>query len=673
MKPKKTSNNLTRRKFVKNSVFGLSFLAAYPVLQNAEASDNHSWETVMGQPWKKPRQLDKFAGIHPRLFITNKKIGDLKQKITTTHLPIWEMVKEKADSYLGQLPPSDFESQGDMRDAGRGIPWQALAFLLTDKPEYLENAKKWVFTICSFPHWENNKSLAGGECLFGVAIGYDWLYQHFTVPERTLIREKLILQAEALKTSPVHHDVWLANHNHVEHNGLGAAGFALYDEVPEATHWIRQADLVFRQMLKTASADGSSNEGHQYWGYTTESVLRYLEMARDLLGSDYYNHAWLKRVSEFVINSITPDFNAENCIMTFGDSSRTFSSHGPTQILYRLAAEYRDPYAQWLALEMDRRNIGRAAYCTWANLLWYDETLKPVDLSSLPTSGLSDDVGWVTSRSRWADDAAIMVGFKCGPMHGHKVQDYYFRQYDEKWPELHSIGGGHGHADVNSFQVYGYGKWLAIDPGYERPIKTTSTHNTLLVNGKGQLGEGLSWFDRNSVIGNRATSRITKVDAKNSYLYTVGDAYNIYPAALGLTRFHRHFVYLKPDVIVLVDDLQSEMGCTVDWLLHTEKEFIRTSDRSFFARNEDVEMDVEILLPIQAETKLEGKLLKMTVAIKQQAFIVAVLYPRKGGAQPIKARADLSGGANLSVAVDQEDRRIKIDFNITRQEVKVSG
>ena len=667
---KKQSHSLNRRTFVRNSAFGLAGLALSPRLQGGEVADALSWETVMDQHWKRPRKLSQFSGVHPRLFVNSEKIGRLKQKITTTHRSIWEMVQETAGSYLGQLPPSDYKSEGDMRHAGRGIPWQAMAFLLTERKEFLENAKKWVLTICSFPQWENNKSLAAGECLFGVAIGYDWLFPHFSEQERKLVREKLTLQAEALKGSPVHREVWLANHNHVEHNGLATAGLAIFDEVPEANEWIRQADLVFRQMLKTASDDGSSTEGHQYWAYTTETVLRYLELARDLLGADYYNYAWLKRVPEFVINSTIPDFNAENCIMTFGDSGRTYSSHGPTHILYRLAAEYRDQNAQWLAQEMDSRNIGHGDYCTWTNLLWYDETLPGADLSSRTTFRYAEDIGWITSRSRWANDA-VMVGFKCGPMHGHKVQPYYNRQFNEKWPQFNSIGGGHGHPDVNSFQVYAYGKWLAIDPGYERP-KLTSSHNTLIVNGRGQLGEGKTWFDREAVLSTGASSGLTKVETRKDHIYAVGDARNIYPYATGLTRFLRHMVYLHPDVIVLVDDLGAEKDCSVEWLLHTEKEFIRKSDRAYIARNGDVEMDVELLLPGQAGTKLDGKMLKLTTVVKQQTYIVAVLHPRKAGNLPIIARVDLSDGANLIVAVEKADRKMRIDFNLNRQEVTVS-
>ena len=38
MNLKKNSNNLNRRKFVKNSALGLAFLTAYPALPKAEAS-----------------------------------------------------------------------------------------------------------------------------------------------------------------------------------------------------------------------------------------------------------------------------------------------------------------------------------------------------------------------------------------------------------------------------------------------------------------------------------------------------------------------------------------------------------------------------------------------------------------------------------------------------------
>lgn len=614
--------------------------------------------------------MDAFAGVHPRLFLTAERITELKRTIGGTHADIWKMILEKADGYLGKPPPSDYEKQQDMREAGRGIPWQALAFLVSGRIEYLENAKRWVLTICGFPRWQQNNSLSGGECLFGVAIGYDWLFAHFSAEERRLIREKLTLQARAMKDGPpVHYSVWLANHNHVEHTGLAAAGFALFDEIPEAIDWIRQADLVYREFLRQASDDGSSTEGHQYWGYTTESALRYFELARGLLGTNYYDSAWLRRVTQFILHSTLPDFSGQNCVMTFGDAGRSYASHGPTHILYRLAAEYRDRRAQWLALEMDRRRVGRGDFCTWANLLWFDATLQPESWDRSLTHGHSEDIGWVTNRSDWGGDA-VMVGFKCGPMHGHKVQRFYQRQFDEKWPRFKWIGGGHGQPDVNSFQIYAYGRWLAIDPGYETP-KPTRSHSTLLVNGRGQLGEGTTWFDRETVLAAGASSAFLKVETQSTHDYILGDAKNIYPATAGLTRFHRHFVYVKPDIIVLVDELQGVRGTSIEWLLHTEKEFLKMSPVSYVARNEGVELDVQFLLPTSMQTQASGRTLTLSTVLDGKAQIVTVLHPRKSGGNPIRARLEASGGSNMVVAANVGGRNVQVAFDLASRQAKV--
>src|SRR5262245_20219663 len=120
-------------------------------------------------------------------------------------------------------------------------------------------------------------------------------------------------------------------------------------------------------------------------------------------------------------------------------------------------------------------------------------------------------------------------------MHGRKAQDYY----EAHAGQTHEIGGGHGHPDVNSFQIYARGKWLAVDPGYERP-KWSRNHNTVLINGRGQLGEGETWFDRKSVLAAGATSGLQSVEHRGEYDYIVGDALNIYPSETGLSKFHRH-------------------------------------------------------------------------------------------------------------------------------------
>jgi len=661
-----------RRGFLRRSSTGLAALACLRTLGAAAEHDRTPWDAWLRQPWTPPARLDSCAGRRPRLFLTPEQLVRVRQFARTSHAAIWAMVQEKAAGYLGRLPPADYEKQQDMRESGRGLPWQALAYLVSGDNAFLVQAKRWLRAVCDFPHWEQDHSLAGGECLFGVALAYDWLYQHLTDSERAQVRAKLVRQAQAMQAGPpVHHDVWLANHNHVEHTGLAAAGFALFDEVPEAIAWIRQADLVYREFLRHASDDGSSSEGHQYWAYTTESALRYFELARALLGTDYYDHPWLQGVAAFIIHSILPDFNRTQCVMTFGDAGRNFASHGPTHLLYRVAAEYRDRHAQWLALEMDRRGVGRGDFCTWANLLWYDPTLAPAPLERRPVLGRADDIGWVTTRSGWQADA-VMVGFKCGPMHGHKAQALYEQSRRDFPARPRSIGGGHGHPDVNSFQIYAYGKWLAIDPGYERP-KATRTHNTIVVNGHGQLGEGATWFDRDAVLRAGAKSSLVHCESRPEFDYVVGDAMTIYPPAAGLTGFRRHVLFLKPAVVVIVDELQVARPSTVAWFLHTERAWRPVGEGTFAALNGDVEMDAHFLPAAQFVPTIAERTLTLAVAVAARAQLVAVLYPRRRESQPLQANLIRSEVAPLALALAAGSRRLRVELDPDRLHVVTSG
>jgi hypothetical protein len=668
--------------------FGLPSIVAAQV-------DTLSWDLVMSQEWERPERLDSFVDVHPRLLLSEARVESLKYKITTTHKEIWEIIKERADSYIGQNPPSDYSDEDDMRSAGRGIPWQVLAYVLSGSSVYFEGAKTWIMTICSYPKWQNNISLAAGECLFGVSIGYDWLYNDLTAEERNLIREKLRYQAEAMKNGPpVHYDNWLANHNHVEHNGLAASGFVLYDEEPEAINWIRQADLVFQTAFLVGSDDGSSTEGHQYWAYSMESILCYTEAARDLMGINYYDSKWLKGAMDFIIYCTIPDFNTmpgnpdfANCVMSFGDSHRDYRSHGPVHILCRLASEYNNGCAQWLADEMIQRGVGVTDFDfrAWANLLWYDETIIPASLSNLPTVKHFEDIGWITTRSGWDEDA-VMIGFKCGPFHGHKVQPYYEKQVDEGWNSYHTIVNGHGHPDVNSYQIYAYGKWLATEPGYARP-KYTYDHCTIVAGGLGQLGEGSNWFDRQAVMDAKGKSTIIKAESTVDYDYIIGDAENIYRSS-SLTKFYRHFVYIKPDIIVIADELEASPSSNYfEWRLrttHKRAEFVddmnidkQNNDYYIIKNNNDADvvvMDVHFIHPELenfSTSTIGDEFLKADFNSTGADLLVIVMHPRRDeyNASTIVSSSFVNSVLYLTIEFDAEEIDVAID--LTKQKVAI--
>lgn len=635
--------------------------------------DTLSWSYVINQEWTKPARLDSFVGVHPRMLLDSARIEILKTKITTSHKFIWDVVKEKADSYLSSNPNNDPGNESATRSDGDAIPWLALAYLMTDDSKYLNKAVSWITTVCHYSTWDGNHSLGAGHCLMGVSLGYDWLYNSMTPGQRQTIRDRLSYFAPAMAASPQHKERYLSNHCQVEYAGLAAAGFALYDEVEEAENWLRQAYNIFNEAFQICGNDGSSTEGHQYYGLMTEFQMHFDKMAKELLGRNFYEESeWLKNMGNFILYCTLPDFTAGNCVMRYGDTSGDdYHGHGPTYQMFNVASEYREPHFQWLALEMLDRGIGIIQGAVWSNrmgwsnLLWYDEKLTPTPPDSLPTFRHFEDTDWVTSRSDWGSDA-IMIGFKCGPFHGHAVQELY-----NNMTGFHQIVNGHGHPDVNHFNIYAYGKWFAKDDGYSKP-KWTEYHNTILVNGHGQLGEGTKYFDRTPVFNAKATSRIIKVKSDSTFDYIIGDAQNIYEPAAGLQKFFRHIVYIKPNIILILDDLKANKPSRFEWLMHTDGGIKKIEANKYQINHGEVVMDINYLLPEAIIDNNEAKLLNISPAVNvDETLIITTMHIRKTSDPSATTRLISHENSTIKLEIIIEDEKKLITMDLANREVNI--
>jgi hypothetical protein len=139
--------------------------------------------------------------------------------------------------------------------------------------------------------------------------------------------------------------------------------------------------------------------------------------------------------------------------------------------------------------------------------------------------------------------------YPCGPPAGHFAAGKL---------AFDAVGLGHVHPDANHFIVFGCGEWLLRDDGYA--WKDTGQHNTLLVDGKGQVGEGSAGFSSGgmnvSSIG--LYPRVIAATSSEAVDRISGDATVMYPAAAGLKRYVRSLYFLKPDVLIVVDDIETE-------------------------------------------------------------------------------------------------------------------
>jgi hypothetical protein len=594
------------------------------------------------------------APAHPRLFFDAKRLELLRQRIGTTHAALWQAVRRAADSFLRSGPPAYTPLTGPddqqlwQREVGNKLPFLAISYLLTpEMTPYLDAAVKWSLACCSYPQWGSRDGidLPAGHQLFGLALVYDWLYKDMPRDARDTIHSALVARGRVMYQAAVKNAYWrddyLQNHLWVNITGLFAVALSLDDE-PEAKDWIK---LVREKMRATEAAlgpDGASHEGVGYWSYGAEYMLKYWHMAADLFG-EKPSSPWWKHTASYRMYLGQPRnwWNKRYTIVDIGDCQR-FDWYGPEYLLRRLAAMYHDPHAQWLAAELERADV--TAYAArWLNLLWYDPAVEPRPASDLPTMRHFEDMGIVSARSGWSGDESLVV-FKCGPPIGHEATD----KFDT------DPGASHVHPDANHFVVFGAGGWLLRDDGYS--WKQTDQHNTLLVDGAGQMGENAQWFRGYDMIRARIHPRVLQADSTPDVDRMAGDATAIYPARAGLRRFVRRLVFLKPDVLIVVDDIETDRARSLELRFHPQNAFDRAPDGALLTRGKRPMLRLELLTPEGVETTFgetpakdhEGKPARLQAAVfKTQAAkwrnAVALSWS-PAGTEPVRVTLERKAG-----------------------------
>jgi len=269
-----------------------------------------------------PPALEKVRNTHPRLYLDASRVAEFRSAIHTTHADLWAEVRTLADRAVGRGAPayrrSDAQSGDEQlwqREVGNTMPYLAMAYLMTGDKPYLDVAKQWALASCGYATWGygpyDGKDLATGHQLFGLAIIYDWCYHDIDEASRQRIRETLVSRASAMFQAAATRDTYwyrsyLQNHLWVNVCGLGAAGFAMFDETQEAPRWIGLASDKFRRTMtypiKIEVGDGSAMT--TVWSCSTElwektlqtfdvkdTLGRYVRIS--MTGNNSHDNAWL--------------------------------------------------------------------------------------------------------------------------------------------------------------------------------------------------------------------------------------------------------------------------------------------------------------------------------------------------------------------------------------------
>jgi hypothetical protein len=488
------------------------------------------------------------ADTHPHLLLTPEKVQYLHAASLTTHRFLWERylqdLPHMKGSARGEIPVEDPRYQGDL------IPELSFAWLMTGDRDTLELARKQLLKLTDKSQWASEESLSflvPSHFLFGIAIGYDWLYPELTDAERKRVATFLGNQAQDLYHSIQTERIWWRNQyfqNHAYSNdcGLAFAAAALADVDPRAKSWRAYTDQFFARLFALMPADGGSLEGYAYAGYGGEYLLKYALLSHGVLGKDYTGTLWMKNYTSYMVHGLLPSRNANEWAMTFGDAPRRGWT-STAQHLFVLANFYRDPVAQWMGkmtIQLSPKGLGSHG---WMMLIYYDPTVGEADPATLPTFKSFPEIGQTMMRSSWTDVNAMLVGFKCGPFMGMSLSP----------KAVYDFGTGHAATDAGSFQIFADGQFWAIQPQYAG-YKLTGDYSTLLFKGVGQMGEqpGLGSAE---ALHFRQYPHLVHAESTPAYDYVVGDVTRAYHPALGVERFVRHLLFVKPDILLVADEV----------------------------------------------------------------------------------------------------------------------
>ena len=343
------------------------------------------------------------------------------------------------------------------------------AYLITGDPKYAVKGVELLTSMAArFPLEQEFMSAPGtmaggrGDMLHGLALGYGIFRDCMTPQQRANVAfcaqeyvEDFLREAEAP-------DVWW--HNVHNFNGVcgGAAGlatlaFAEYPAIEKHQDHINK--ILNRYFSAGFDSQGACYEGTDYAAYGLEHVLLYAWLLKQNGGPDLFRHPMFSKLPRFFAAELLP---GENVMDARNDTSYI---HTGLECLF-LAACNQDPLAAWLW------NLSRQPGYPEKYLL--PELPAPVAPKGLlPLDIRFPERGLCVWRTGWEKND-VMFSTEAGAY----------------------VPTTHNQADKGHFTLYAYGKRFAIDPGYanDRTFADsrghTSSHNCVLIDGKGQAPSG---------------------------------------------------------------------------------------------------------------------------------------------------------------------------------------
>ena len=565
----------------------------------------------------------ELEGVHPRVFLTQSEIDQLKDK-TKTQNALWQTALSRVRALTVEPAPPPAEARRAQNEVGIGIAEAAFVYKITGEKKYLDAAKKYMDAAVSYDVWgysfnKPNVDLAAGHLLYGMGWGYDLLYNDLTAAEKTKYREKLIKQArlmyEFFKPRSGKTYAYSQNHTFIPISGLAVTAYALMGETPDAKDWAALSRAIYDRVLATYSQDGYYYEGMEYWIFSTPWLVHYMDAQLHCTGEDLYETTpGLKLAYKYVSHATLPggEFNFDFGDIYAGPLTREhrgedyererIDGHFRTNynILYNLASRYASGEAQGVADWL--KSKGQVNAEEFWTFIWYNPTIKAVPIARQERWHYFPDHEVVYWRSSWDDDATAFA-FKAGPPEGHATTEKL-----KMFPDWR-LSSGHAHPDAGSFIIWSKGKYLTGDSGYAG-VPRTEHHNTLVFDDKGQAKEGTGHDAFAGVSYDRLNKiRIRDLKMDSGKLSLVAELADAYEPEVGVEQFTRRFEFTAPGEFLIEDTAATNKDRTVTSYLHADTNIVERGKNLFEFQPDGTSLIAEIVEPQNASLKVEKNLL----------------------------------------------------------------
>jgi len=635
------------------------------------------------------QQRQRVPPGHPRLLLRPEDLRRLRAagqgKAGEAAAAQFAGLRAAADKLLKAQPTSEPTVRGSNRDPSTRAFWWpnrmqteracqeaetlAFVFLMTGKKEYGEAARERILHLAAWdPDGPTNFRLnceAAKPMLYRLPRAYDWAYAVLTPEDRDKVRQVMRRRAlDAWESGEVgrgvgHLNQPFSSHGNRTFHKLGECAIAFLGEIPEAETWLDYAVNKFYAAYPVwCDDDGGWHEGAAYWAGYMGKVVWWLQAANSALQIDGLKKPFFAQVGDFPLYVAPP--GSPN--MGFGDLSYHKPSAGVGSFMEyfergvgnRPESSHAGYWRWWTEQWRMNRAEGLAGFLYQANLPELPEARPPTDL---PSSKVFRGIGVAslhTTLTNSAEDVHLL--FKASPFGSQS----------------------HGHNPQNSFQLNAYGEALLTTCVYRdhhgskfhyQWCHSTRAHNAVLVDGQGQRSHNAS-----------STGRILDFELSPAMDYVVGSATEAYGGRL--ERYRRYVAFIKPDLIVVCDDLAATNEATFQLMLHAHRPF-KLEEAAGRATIEQPKAGaiVQYLSPVplnfrqwdgyepesEREFPNQWHLEAGTRERRREIQVLTVIAPYRTG-QPVEWKAKrLESGSAVGVRLKRDGRSVVVAFRKAHQ------